>query len=173
MRTMNSRSRVRAVLAAGAALAVLATGCGGTTVEGEAPEVAPQTSSTPTSTPFIEERPVEPESSVSPPPPPPEEPEPRPDAEPEPEPAPDEPPPPAPGGGDFVGLLQQNGIAMPEGVDPVATATEACERFDRGQPMTEVSGWLGERGALDLDQQGFFLGAAVGTYCPHNFPKLG
>lgn len=170
MRTMSSRSRVSAALAATAALATLVAGCGGSTVEGEAPEVSTGQSAAPTrsSTPF-EERPVRPSSPVTPPPPPSEEPAPAP----APEGTPGEPAPPPPGGGDFAGLLQRQGITLPEGVDPVATATEACGRFDQGQPMIEVSDWVGQRGALDPEQQGFFLGAAVGTYCPQNFPKLG
>lgn len=78
-----------------------------------------------------------------------------------------------PGSGDFLGVLQQMGVALPGGIDPVATATEACGRFDGGQQMIDVSGWLGEHARLDPDGQGRFLGAAVGTYCPQNFPKLG
>uniref|UniRef100_UPI0025B80AB6 DUF732 domain-containing protein n=1 Tax=Dietzia sp. UBA5065 TaxID=1946422 RepID=UPI0025B80AB6 len=78
-----------------------------------------------------------------------------------------------PGGGDFAALLQRQDVVLPAGVDPVATAAEACGRFDRGEQMDQVSGWLGEYGRLGIEQQGFFLGAAVGTYCPGNFPKLG
>lgn len=39
--------------------------------------------------------------------------------------------------------------------------------------MDEVSGWLGEHAQLDPDGQGYFLGAAVGTFCPENFSNLG
>ena len=183
MRTMSSRSRPPAVLAASVAFAVLAAGCGGSTVEGEAPEITThaERSATRTSIPF-EERPEKPSSPVTPPPP--AEPEPAPGPEPETEPAPEgepgpppagevPPPAPAPGGGDFAALLQGQGVVLPEGVDPAATATEACGRFDQGQQMIDVSGWLGEHARLDPEQQGFFLGAAVGTYCPQNFPKLG
>lgn len=158
--------------------AVLVAGCGGATVEGEAPEVTAQssTASTETSTPFAEERPVKPTSPVTPPPPPEPPPEPMP-GEPEPEPAPEEPaaePAPAPPeGGDFAALLQRQAVVLPDGVDPVATAVEACGRFNGGQQMDEVSGWLGEYGRLGTEQQGFFLGAAVGTFCPESFPKLG
>lgn len=183
MRTMSSRTRLTgsglaaATIAAAAILTALA-GCGGATVEGEAPEVASATTAAAagTSTPFAEERPEKPTVPVTPPatPDPPAEPargEPVP-GEPAP-PASGEPAPPAPGDGDFAGLLQRQEVALPPGVDPVATATEACGRFDRGEQMDEVSGWLGEYGRLGTDQQGFFLGAAVGTYCPQNFPKLG
>lgn len=178
MRTMSSRSRVSAALAASATVAVLAAGCGGSTVEGEAPEVSTRAaaSSTQSSAPFAEERPEKPSSPVSPPPPSPSQPAPAPEPAPAPGPAPGEPAPPpapAPGGGDFAALLQQQGITLPEGVDPGATAIEACGRFDQGQQMVEVSDWVGQRGALNPEQQGFFLGAAVGTYCPQNFPKLG
>src|SRR5699024_7481050 len=111
-------------------------------------------------------RPEKPGTPVSPPPAREPAPEPvRDPAEPPPEeePAP-EPPPPAdvPGAGDFAGLLEQQNVALPEGVDPVATATDACGRLDGG-----------EHAQLDPEQQGFFLGAAVGTFCPENFPKLG
>ena len=78
-----------------------------------------------------------------------------------------------PGAGDFAGLLDQQGVVLPEGMDPVATAIEACGRFDGGQQMIDVSGWLGDHAGLNPEHQGFFLGAAVGTYCPQNFPKLG
>ncbi len=72
-----------------------------------------------------------------------------------------------------MALLDSRGVALPDGMDPVATAVEACGRFDGGQQMDEVSGWLADQGGLDPDGQGFFLGAAVTTYCPQNFPKLG
>ena len=190
MRTMSSRSRLSASGFAAAALAVTLAGCGGSTVDGEAPEVSSEqaSSSAASSTAFAQERPEKPTEPVPPPPPRSPAPEPlpgEPDPLPAPEPAPDaegepappapgvEPAPPAPGGGDFVALLERRGVVMPGGVDPVATATEACGRFDGGQQMDEVSGWLGERGGLDQDGQGYFLGAAVGTFCPENFPKLG
>ncbi|AWH95119.1 hypothetical protein A6048_06080 [Dietzia psychralcaliphila] len=183
MRTMSSRILTTASGLGAVALAVVLAGCGGATVEGEAPEVATESTTTPasSSTPFAEERPEKPTGPVTPPPPPEPQPEPMP-GEPEPAPGPapepDEPPagepaPVAPGGGDFAALLQRQDVVLPEGVDPVATATEACGRFDGGQQMDEVSGWLGEYGQLGAEQQGFFLGAAVGTYCPQNFPKLG
>ena len=186
MRTMSSRSRLTASGFAAATLAVALAGCGGSTVDGEAPEVSSgqSSSSAASSTAFAEERPEKPTEPVPPPPsqspapePLPGEPDPLPAPEPAPEgePAPPEgePAPPAPGAGDFTALLERRGVALPGGVDPVATATEACGRFDGGQQMDEVSGWLGEHGALDQDGQGYFLGAAVGTYCPQNFPKLG
>ncbi|MDX2357429.1 DUF732 domain-containing protein [Dietzia sp. PP-33] len=176
---MSSRIRTTAPGLAVAALVAVLAGCGGTTVEGEAPEVSAESSTATASstTPFAEERPEKPSGPVTPPPPPEPQPEPMPG---EPEPAPradpppaDEPAPVAPGGGDFGALLARQDIVLPEGVDPVATATEACGRFDGGQQMDEVSGWLGEYGRLGSEQQGFFLGAAVATYCPENFPKLG
>lgn len=193
MRTMSSRSRQSAAAVAVAALAAVLAGCGGSTVEGSAPEVSSQTAgpSAASSAPFADERPEKPTGPVPPPPssrgpePLPGEPRLQPEAAPAPAPAPDadaEPlrPPepgapaaPAPGGGDFAALLDRQGVVLPGGVDPVATATEACGRFDGGQQMDEVSGWLGEYGRLGTEQQGFFLGAAVGTYCPENFPKLG
>ena len=145
-------------------------------MDGEAPEItADSPSSTTSSTPFIEERPEKPTGPVPPPPPQDAEPEPLP-GEPEPHAAPDSAAPapePVPGSGDFVALLDSRGIVLPEGTDPVGTATEACARFDAGQQMDEVSGWLGEQTQLDPDGQGFFLGTAVMTYCPGNFPKLG
>jgi outer membrane biosynthesis protein TonB len=186
MRTMSSRSRLTAGVGTVAAAIALA-GCGGATVDGEAPEVSSQpTTSATSTTPFAEERPEKPTGPVPPPPPQSPEPEPMP-GEPEPLPPPEpepgaEPAPgegtrgnaePAPGAGDFAALLERRGVALPDGMDPVATATEACGRFDGGQQMDEVSGWLGEAAGLDTDGQGFFLGAAVGTYCPQNFPKLG
>lgn len=175
---MSSRIRTTASGLATVTVAVVLAGCGGATVEGEAPEVSAQstTSSVESSTPFAEERPEKPTGPVTPPPPPEPRPEPMP-GEPTPEPRPEEPAgepaPVPPGGGDFVALLQRQDVVLPEGVDPVATATEACGRFDGGQQMDEVSGWLGEYGQLGVEQQGFFLGAAVGTFCPENFPKLG
>ena len=185
MRTMSSRIRLIASGVTSAAAVALLAGCGGATVDGQAPEVSSDpAASAASSSPFAEERPEKPTGPVAPPPPQspapepmPGEPEPLPPPEdapgPEPEPAHAEPAPPAPGAGDFVALLERRGVVLPEGVDPVATATEACGRFDGGQQMDEVSGWLGERARLDADGQGFFLGAAVGTYCPENFPKLG
>lgn len=183
MRTMNSLSRPRLVASGAAAVAFAAVlaGCGGTTVDGEAPEVTAEapSSSAETSTPFAEERPEKPTGPVPPPPPqsPGSEPMPgEPDPPPAPEPAPEPQPPapePVPGAGDFVALLNGRGVVLPEGMDPVGTAVEACGRFDGGQQMDEVSAWLGEQARLDPDGQGFFLGAAVTTYCPANFPKLG
>ena len=186
MRTMSSRIRTAASGVAAATLAVVLAGCGGATVEGEAPEVSADAGSSPVSTsaPFAEERPVRPTGPVTPPPPTEPLPEPAPGAPPPdsapasapgvpPPPAPGEPAPPAPGGGDFAALLQRQDVVLPAGVDPAATAIEACGRFDRGEQMDQVSGWLGEYGRLGIEQQGFFLGAAVGTYCPGNFPKLG
>ena len=188
MRTMSTRSRAAGVVVAtGAVLAAVLAGCGGATVEGEAPEVSAEPTTSATATPFAEELPEKPTGPVPPPPPQSPEPEPMP-GEPEPLPPPAEAAPapgadpsaepappaqPASGAGDFVALLERRGVTLPAGVDPVATATEACGRFDGGQQMDEVSGWLGERAGLDPDGQGFFLGAAVGTYCPQNFPKLG
>ena len=185
MLTMSTRSRAAGVVVAtGAVLAAVLAGCGGATVEGEAPEVSAEPTTSAPATPFAEELPEKPTGPV--PPPPPQSPEPGPmPGEPEPLPPPAEvapapgadpsaaPAPPAPGAGDFAVLLQRRGVTLPAGVDPVATATEACGRFDGGQQMDEVSGWLGDRAGLDPDGQGFFLGAAVGTYCPENFPKLG
>ena len=179
MRIMSSRSRLVASGAAAAALAAVLAGCGGATVDGEAPEVTADssTASAETSTPFADERPEKPTGPVPPPPPQSPAPEPMP-GEPDPPPAPEgAPAPPAPepvpGAGDFVALLDGRGVVLPEGVDPVGTAVEACGRFDGGQQMDEVSGWLGEQTQLDPDGQGFFLGTAVMTYCPGNFGKLG
>lgn len=190
MPTMNARNRLATAGIATAALALVLTGCGGTTVEGDAPEVAsepPATSTASADESFAQEHAERPTTPISPPPPEPE-PEPAPVRDPA-EPPPPEPegdqapedadvpepggPEPLPGTGDFVALLDRQGLALPEGVDPVATATEACGRFDDGQQMIEVSGWLGDHGQLEQEQQGYFLGAAVGTYCPENFPKLG
>lgn len=141
-------------------------------MDGEAPEITAESpsSAVASSTPFAEERPEKPTGPVPPPPPQDPEPEPMP-GEPDPPPAPA--PEPVPGAGDFVALLDSRGIVMPEGVDPVATAVESCGRFDGGDQMDEVSGWLGDHAQLDPDGQGFFLGTAVMTYCPGNFPKLG
>lgn len=179
---MSPRSRLTVSGLAAAALAAVLVGCGGTTVEGEAPEVSPDSTASVTETPFAEERPVKPTGPVPPPPPPNSELEPMP-GEPDPppapedpaaeEPAPDEQAPPEIVVGDFIALLDRRGVALPEGVDPVATATDACGRFDGGQQMDEVSGWLGEHAQLDPDGQGYFLGAAVGTFCPENFSNLG
>ncbi len=145
-------------------------------MEGSAPEMSTQTpgqdSSATSSTPFAEERPEKPAPPITPPPPPPA-------PEPSPEPTdpatgePGQPIGPGPDAGDFAAVLEQNGITLSEGAEPEATATEACGRFDQGEQMIDVSNWLGERAGLDPEQQGFFLGAAVGTYCPQNFPKLG
>jgi len=188
MRTMSSRARLLASGSVAVALAAVLAGCGGATVDGEAPEVSTEgsTMSTSSSTPFAEERPEKPTEPVPPPPvqspapePLPGEPAPLPAPEPEtgPAPAPDldvpQPPPAAPGDGDFLALMESSGVVLPEGMDPVATAHEACGRFDGGQQMDEVSGWLGEAGRLDPDGQGYFLGAAVTTYCPGNIAKLG
>lgn len=179
MRTMSSRSRLFVSGTAGVVLAAVLAACGGATVDGEAPEI---TASNPSSTaaspaPFAEERPEKPTGPIPPPPLQSPEPEPLP-GEPDPPPAPEpEPAPPAPepvpGAGDFVAVLESRGLVLPEGVDPVGTAVEACGRFDGGQQMDEVSGWLGDHARLDPDGQGFFLGTAVMTYCPGNFPKLG
>ena len=176
MRTMSSRTRLTASGFTAVAFAVALAACGGTTVDGQAPEISSEqrTSTATSSSAFAQERPEKPTGPV--PPPPSSAPEPLP-GEPDPLPAPgagSEPDPlPAPGGGDFVALLERRGVVMPGGVDPSATAAEACGRFDDGQQMDEVSGWVGERGGLDRDGQGYFLGAAVGTFCPENFPKLG
>ncbi len=178
--SMSSRTRPIAAGITAVAFSVALVGCGGTTVEGSAPEISTESSESSSATSsetFAQERPEKPGTPVSPPPAREPAPEPvRDPAEPPPEeePAP-EPPPPAdvPGAGDFAGLLEQQNVALPEGVDPVATATEACGRFDGGEQMVDVSGWLGEHAQLDPEQQGFFLGAAVGTFCPENFPKLG
>lgn len=177
MRTMSSRSRLLVSGTAAVVLAAVLAACGGATVDGEAPEI---TASNPSSTaaspaPFAEERPEKPTGPVPPPPPQSPEPEPLPGEPdpplaPEPEPAPPEP---VPGAGDFAALMDRQGLALPEGVDPVGTAVEACGRFDGGQQMDEVSGWLGDHAQLDPEGQGFFLGTAVMTYCPGNFPKLG
>lgn len=180
---MSSRARFVASGMVAVALAAVLAGCGGTTVDGEAPEVTADSSTTSatTSTPFADERPEKPTGPVPPPAPQSPAPEPMPgEPAPPPAPAPEPgaevpPPPPAdvPGAGDFVALLDSSGVALPEGMDPVATAVEACGRFDGGQQMDEVSGWLGEAGRLDPDGQGYFLGAAVTTFCPGNFAKLG
>ncbi|WP_244192554.1 DUF732 domain-containing protein [Dietzia lutea] len=185
---MSTRSRATGVVVAtGAVLAAVLAGCGGATVEGEAPEVSSEPTTSAPATPFAEELPEKPTEPIPPPPPQSPEPEPMP-GEPEPLPLPSEAAPdpgadpsaesappaqPAPGAGDFAALLERRGVTLPAGLDPVATATEACGRFDGGQQMDEVSGWLGDHARLDPDGQGFFLGAAVGTYCPQNFPKLG
>ena len=177
---MSPRSRLTVSGVAAAALVVSLVGCGGTTVEGEAPEVSPDSTPPATETPFAQERPVKPTGPVPPPPPPtsdhepmPGEADPPPPAEDPAEADPEEQAPPETVTGDFVALLDRRGVALPEGVHPVSTATEACGRFDGGQQMDEVSGWLGEHARLDPDGQGYFLGAAVGTFCPHNFSKLG
>ena len=179
MRTMGSRSHLLASGTATVAMAAVLAGCGGATVDGQAPEITADSSSAAatTSPPFAEERPEKPTGPVPPPPPQSPEPEPIP-GEPDPPPAPaPEPAPsspePAPGAGDFVALLDSQGYTLPEGGDPVGTALEACGRFDGGKQMDEVSGWLGDHAQLDPEGQGFFLGTAVMTYCPGNFPKLG
>ncbi|HJC61983.1 MAG TPA: DUF732 domain-containing protein, partial [Candidatus Dietzia intestinigallinarum] len=83
---MSSRSRLLASGSTAVALAAVLAGCGGATVDGEAPEItADSPSSTTSSTPFIEERPEKPTGPVPPPPP----------QDPEPEPMPGEPDPPA------------------------------------------------------------------------------
>ena len=73
----------------------------------------------------------------------------------------------------FLEILGRNDVVLPEGQDPVALAGQSCVRFDQGQTMVDITGWLGETTGLTPERQGLFLGTAVASFCPHNASHLG
>ena len=175
---MSSRRSLVALLIAATAGATAAACGSDSTVEGTvdpSTQAAAPVSASPTSTPFGEERPQEVTSPVTPPPAPAPAPAegqaPAPGAPAEGQPAPA--PAPLPGAGDFGAILGGHGITLPAGVDPAAVGGEVCARLDRGEDVAGITGWLGQTTGLDQEQQGFFLGGAVQTYCPQNFGRLG
>jgi hypothetical protein len=68
---------------------------------------------------------------------------------------------------EFLASINAQHIQYPSPQAALDTAREVCGELVAGRNQSEVVGDVMKRSALDGFHAGFFVGAAIGAYCPN------
>ena len=72
----------------------------------------------------------------------------------------------------FIDTVTSHGITFPSTEYAIDTAHQVCDRIDSGQSPASVATEISGNSGLGVDDTGFFVGAAIGVYCPWNQNKI-
>jgi len=72
----------------------------------------------------------------------------------------------------FIDAVTSNGITFPSNEYAIDTAHQVCDRIDSGQSPASVATEISGNSGLSTDDTGFFVGAAIGVYCPWNQDRI-
>jgi len=70
----------------------------------------------------------------------------------------------------FVSVLDGEGISYPSAEDAVLVANGVCAYMSEGNSLEDAVGEVMKETGLELEQSGFFVGAAAASYCPEHAP---
>jgi hypothetical protein len=70
----------------------------------------------------------------------------------------------------FVSVLDGEGISYPSAEDAVLVANGVCAYMSEGNSLEDAVGEVMKETGLELEQSGFFVGAAAASYCPELAP---
>ena len=70
----------------------------------------------------------------------------------------------------FVSVLDGEGISYPSAEEAVLVANGVCAYMSEGNSLEDAVGEVMKETGLELEQSGFFVGAAAASYCPEYAP---
>ena len=70
----------------------------------------------------------------------------------------------------FVSVLDDEGIPYPSAEEAVLVANGVCGYLSEGNTLEDAVGEVMKETGLELEQSGFFVGAAAASYCPEYAP---
>ncbi len=70
----------------------------------------------------------------------------------------------------FVSVLDGEGISYPSAEEAVLVANGVCAYMSEGNSLEDAVGEVMKETGLELEQSGFFVGAAAASYCPEHAP---
>lgn len=70
----------------------------------------------------------------------------------------------------FVSVLDGEGIPYPSAEEAVKLANGVCVFMSEGNSLEDAVGEVMKETGLELEQSGFFVGAAAASYCPEHAP---
>jgi len=72
----------------------------------------------------------------------------------------------------FLDALASKGITYPSTDYAISTGHQVCDLVSDGQEPTDVAIEISNNSGLPVEDTGFFVGAAIGAYCPDNLDKI-
>src|SRR5262245_56577445 len=66
----------------------------------------------------------------------------------------------------FIQTITQQGITFPSADYAISTGHEVCDLIDGGRAPESVAQEISGNSGLGVNDTGFFVGAAIGVYCP-------
>ena len=72
----------------------------------------------------------------------------------------------------FIDAIETRGITFPSQEYAVGTARQVCDLIDDGRSPTSVASEISDNSGLEVEDTGFFVGAAIGVYCPWNKDEI-
>jgi hypothetical protein len=70
----------------------------------------------------------------------------------------------------FVSVLDGEGIPYPSAQEAILVANGVCVYMSEGNSLEDAVGEVMKETGLELEQSGFFVGAAAASYCPEHAP---
>lgn len=70
----------------------------------------------------------------------------------------------------FVSVLDGEGIPYPSAQEAILVANGVCVFMSEGNSLEDAVGEVMKETGLELEQSGFFVGAAAASYCPEHAP---
>lgn len=70
----------------------------------------------------------------------------------------------------FVSVLDNEGIPYPSAEEAVLVANGVCVYLGEDNSLEAATGEVMKETGLELEQSGFFVGAAAASYCPKYAP---
>ena len=67
-------------------------------------------------------------------------------------------------------MLDGEGIPYPSAEEAVLVANGVCVYMSEGNSLEDAIGEVMKETGLELEQSGFFVGAAAASYCPEHAP---
>ncbi len=72
----------------------------------------------------------------------------------------------------FLDALGSKGITYPTQQYAIDTGHQVCDLVSGGQAPTDVAAEISSNSGLSIEDTGFFVGAAIGAYCPEHLDKI-
>ncbi|BBY29524.1 DUF732 domain-containing protein [Mycolicibacterium sediminis] len=70
----------------------------------------------------------------------------------------------------FLSVLDDEGITYPSAVDAVKVGMAVCDYLQEGNSLLDATQEVSNETSLNIEDSGFFVGAAAATYCPSESP---
>ena len=66
----------------------------------------------------------------------------------------------------FINVLDEEGIPYTSATDAISVANGVCVLLSEGNSLEDATREVMNKTRLDVEQSGFFVGAATAAYCP-------